>query len=55
MNGSNEGLGRREFLKKATQVAAAGVISTGIASGAVPKDKKIDLADLRRLQAAALR
>jgi len=45
MNGLNNELGRREFLKKATQVAAAGVISTGIASGAVPKEKKIALAD----------
>jgi hypothetical protein len=38
-------LGRREFLRRATQAAAAGVVSTGIASGAVPKEKKIDLAD----------
>ena len=45
MNGLNSELGRREFLKRATQAAAAGVISTGIASGAVPKEKKIDLAD----------
>lgn len=38
-------LGRREFLKRATQAAAAGVVSAGIASGAVPKEKKIDLTD----------
>jgi len=42
MNGLNNDLGRREFLK---QVAAAGMISTGIASGTVPKEKTIDLAD----------
>jgi predicted aldo/keto reductase-like oxidoreductase len=40
----NDTLGRREFLKRATQAAAAGVLSTGIASGAVPKEKNIDLA-----------
>jgi predicted aldo/keto reductase-like oxidoreductase len=45
MNGLNNELGRREFLKRATQAAAAGVISTGITSQAVPKDKTIDLAD----------
>ena len=45
MNGLNNELGRREFLKRATQAAAAGVLSTGIASGAVPKEKKIELAD----------
>jgi len=38
-------LPRREFLKRAAQAAAAGVVSTGIASGAAPKDKQIDLAD----------
>jgi len=32
MNGLNNELGRREFLKRATQTAAVGVISTGIAS-----------------------
>ena len=41
----NNELGRREFLKRATQAAAAGVLSTGIASGAVPKEKKIDTGD----------
>ena len=45
MNRMNDELGRREFLKRATQAAAAGVLSTGIASGAVPKEKNIDLAD----------
>jgi len=43
MNGLNDELGRREFLRKVTQAAAAGVISTGTASGAVPKEKKISL------------
>lgn len=38
-------LGRREFLKRAAQAAAAAAVSAGIASGAVPKEKKIDLAD----------
>ena len=45
MNRMNDELGRREFLKRATQAAAAGVLSTGIASGAVPKEKKIDAGD----------
>ncbi|MGB2806844.1 MAG: aldo/keto reductase [Sedimentisphaerales bacterium] len=45
MNGPNNELGRREFIKRAAQAAAAGLISTGIASGAVPKDKKIPLTD----------
>jgi predicted aldo/keto reductase-like oxidoreductase len=45
MNRLKDKLGRREFLKRATQAAAASVVSTGIASGAVPKEKKIDLAD----------
>ena len=39
-------IGRREFLKRATQAAAAAVVwSTGRAHGAVPKGKTIDLAD----------
>jgi predicted aldo/keto reductase-like oxidoreductase len=45
MNGLNNELGRREFLKRAAQAAAAGVISTEIASAAVPKNKMIPLAD----------
>ena len=45
MNRLNDELGRREFLKRAAQAAAAGVISTGIASGAVPNEKKIDAGD----------
>jgi predicted aldo/keto reductase-like oxidoreductase len=45
MNGLNNELGRREFLKRAAQVAAAGAVSAGIASGAVPKEKKIPLTD----------
>ena len=51
MNGLNHELGRREFLRKVTQAAAAGVISTGIASGVVPKEKKISLADTIRPRA----
>ena len=45
MNGLKNELGRREFLRRAAQAAAAGVISTGIASAAVPKNKMIPLAD----------
>jgi predicted aldo/keto reductase-like oxidoreductase len=37
----NQEMGRREFLKRVTQAAAAGVVFSGIASGAVPKEKKI--------------
>lgn len=37
-------LQRREFLKKTAQTVAAAALSTGIASAAVPKDKKIGLA-----------
>ncbi len=55
VNGLNNELGRREFLRKVAQAAAAAAVSGGIASGAVPKEKKIDLADLKRLQAATLR
>jgi len=45
MNRANEELGRREFLRRATQAAAAGAVSAGIASGALPEEQKIDLAD----------
>ena len=45
MDRMTDELGRREFLKRAMQTTAAGVVSAGIASGAVPKEKKIDLAD----------
>jgi predicted aldo/keto reductase-like oxidoreductase len=45
MNGLNNELGRREFLKRITQAAAVAAVSGGIASGAVPKDKKIDTGD----------
>ena len=45
MNGSNDGLGRRAFLKKAAQVTAAAALSAGVAYGAVPKEERIDLAD----------
>ena len=38
-------LGRRAFLKRATQAAALAVISAPVASAAGPKDKKIQLAD----------
>jgi predicted aldo/keto reductase-like oxidoreductase len=42
MNGLNNKFGRRKFLKHAAQAAAAGMVSAGIASGAAPKEKKID-------------
>jgi predicted aldo/keto reductase-like oxidoreductase len=45
MNRMNDELGRREFLKRAMQTTAAGVVSTGITSGAVPKENNINLAD----------
>jgi predicted aldo/keto reductase-like oxidoreductase len=45
MNGLNNELGRREFLRRATQIAAAAAVSTAIASAAVPKNKMIPLAD----------
>jgi hypothetical protein len=40
VNGSSDGLGRRAFLKKAAQVAAAAALSTGVAYGAVPKEER---------------
>jgi predicted aldo/keto reductase-like oxidoreductase len=40
-----ERLGRRDFLKRAAQAAATCGISAGVASGAVPKDKRIALSD----------
>ncbi len=40
-----DNLGRREFLKTAAQMAVAGVVSSGVASGTVPKEKKIDAGD----------
>jgi predicted aldo/keto reductase-like oxidoreductase len=40
-----ERLGRRDFLKRAAQAAATCGISAGVASGAVPKDKKTALSD----------
>jgi predicted aldo/keto reductase-like oxidoreductase len=46
MNGPNNELARREFLKRSAQAAAAVAVSTDIASGAVPRQKKIDLADM---------
>jgi len=42
---SNHHLARREFLKQATHAAAAGAVSLGIAFGAVPMKKTIDLAN----------
>ncbi len=45
MDEPNGDLGRRGFIKKVTQSAAAIAASSGIASGAIPKDKKIELAD----------
>jgi len=36
---------RREFLKRAAQTAAVGVIAPNLADGAVPKDKQIKLTD----------
>ncbi len=45
MNALNGEQGRREFLQRATRGAVSAAAFTGIASGAVPKDKKIELAD----------
>ena len=45
MDRPNSELGRREFLKRAAQAAAAGVASVNVASGEIPKDKKIKLTD----------
>lgn len=38
-------MGRREFLKRAAQAAAASMVSTSTASGAVPKERNISLGD----------
>ena len=38
-------VGRREFLKRATQAAAIGAVFGGVASGAAPDKKRIELAD----------
>jgi predicted aldo/keto reductase-like oxidoreductase len=48
MNGLNHELSRREFLKRAMQTTAAAVVSTSVASGDVPKEKQISLADTIR-------
>jgi len=45
MNGLNNELGRREFLRKVTQTVAAAALSTGVASAAVPKNKTIELTE----------
>lgn len=44
-NKQNDQLGRREFLKKATQTAATVAVSVGMASAAAPEEKKGVLAD----------
>jgi predicted aldo/keto reductase-like oxidoreductase len=38
-------LGRREFLKRAAQVAAAGAVSAGVVSAGLPNTRKIDAGD----------
>jgi predicted aldo/keto reductase-like oxidoreductase len=43
MNRQVNDIERREFLKRAAQTAAVGVIATNLAGGAVPKDKQIKL------------
>ena len=45
MDRMNNELGRREFLRRAAQAAAVGAVSVDVASGQVPKDKKIKLTD----------
>jgi len=45
MNRANDELGRRKFLKRAAQAAAAAAVCTSVASTAVPKEKKMDRAD----------
>jgi len=44
MNKRSEQLGRREFLKKATQAAATVAVSAGMASAAAPEEKTSDRA-----------
>ena len=44
MTKTDHELGRRDFLRRATQTAVAGAVSTAIASAAVPKNKTIPLA-----------
>jgi len=41
----HEGMGRREFLKRAAQAAAAAVVSGGIGRAAVPEEKNVPLSD----------
>jgi len=41
----NDTLGRREFLKRAAQAAAAGAVSSGVVSAGSPNEKKIDAGD----------
>ncbi len=45
MNRQVNGIERREFLKRAAQTAAVGVIATNLTEGAVPEDKQIELTD----------
>ena len=42
MNGLNNEMGRREFLKRTGQAAAACVVSAGVVSAGSPNEKKID-------------
>ncbi|HUS71639.1 MAG TPA: aldo/keto reductase [Sedimentisphaerales bacterium] len=45
MERMSDELGRREFLKRVTQVAAAGAVSAGVVSAGSPNEKKIDAGD----------
>ena len=45
MNRQVNDIGRREFLKCTAQAAAVGALTTSLAGGAVPKDKKITITD----------
>ncbi|MHC4517751.1 MAG: aldo/keto reductase [Planctomycetota bacterium] len=45
MNGLDHGLGRREFLRRAAGTATIATVAARVASGAVPKDKTVPLAD----------
>ena len=54
MNGPNEELGRREFLKRVTQAAAVGAVSTGLACRIVPRAKWISRKESRQRPAKRL-
>ena len=45
MNRLNGELGRRDFLKRAVQAAAAGAVSAGVVSAGSPNEKKINAGD----------